>query len=76
MSSFHATPHAAYWSRRQGQTVEGVVHEAAATTFYGGATTAPIAVSLDLLRDMRGYSRLSVTRPGPDLRASARRLAA
>jgi hypothetical protein len=76
MSSFHTAPHAAYWPRRQDQQVEGAGHELAATAFCGGATNAPITVSLDLLRVMRGCSHVADTRPGLDLRASARRLAA
>jgi hypothetical protein len=56
MSSFHTTPHAAYWSHRQDKTVEGAGHEPAATTFYGSATNTSSAVSLDLLQDTRGYS--------------------
>jgi hypothetical protein len=54
MSSFHTVPYAAYWSSHEDEThktVEGAGHEPAATTYYGGGTNAPIAVSLNLLRD-------------------------
>jgi hypothetical protein len=66
MTSFHTASDPAFLSCGEDQTSawsEAASHEQATLTFDWGVA-GPIAVSTDLLRNMRGYSRFIVTQPG------------